>query len=146
METSLAKEHRRVASSQERWIHENNPLLLVKTNLDRLQSPTFKQSDSELLTQDQSSEEPGSKEGNTGHRQTPRPSPTTSLMQVGKDFHLAPCLCTHAHYNILFADLPIYIVNLGSVCKHKLVWCNYFVRGHGVIRFSSLTALRMAAQ
>lgn len=68
----------------------------------------------------------------------------TSLVQV-ENHPLAKCICTHAHVNILFADLPIYIVNLGSVCKHKLVWCNYFVRGHGVIRFSSLTAGRMAA-
>lgn len=54
-------------------------------------------------------------------------------------------VCAHTYDNILFANLPIYIVNLGSVCKHKLVWCNYFVHGHGVSRFSSLTASKETA-
>ena len=82
-----------------------------------------------------------------GIHSTDRQTPVllTDITCAGENHPLAKCTCAHAHGNILLADLPIYIVNLGSVCKHKLVWCNYFVRGHRVIRFSSLTARRMAA-
>lgn len=67
-----------------------------------------------------------------------------SISTEKKHFHSIH-MCAQTQDNILFANLTIYIVNVGSVCKHKLVWCNYFVHGHGVIRFSSLTASKETA-
>lgn len=124
---------------QERWIDQGHPLPLVKTNSGCLQSPVLEQNHSDLPIQERSSVGPRGPLGNTS------PSPVTSFQQVENHVLPAPCVCTQAQSNILFADLPIYIVNLGSVCKHKLVWCNYFVHGHGVICLSSLTAKRVVA-